>query len=145
MKENSMKKDQLLCTLGTAAFLVGTGETATTVTAATWHNGTPAVLRGKWQTRTIHTPLGSDSSKATISKRNLTFNYFGSMPDKFTHVKWRKLNHHTYRFKAWRFIDGYQHRTHTITIKRTSQNTFYSHLDGHKYPETSVQELFHRK
>lgn len=30
-----MKKDQLLCTLGTAAFLVGTGETATTVTAAT--------------------------------------------------------------------------------------------------------------
>lgn len=123
--------------------MLGTDMFSTPTSAETWYSGVPAVLRGKWRTRTLSTPVVKDHSTASFARHTIVFNYFGSMPDKFSHLKWHRTHKYKYSFKVKRFMDGYK-RTHRLIVKRTSRNTIYIHLDGHKYPGASVQELFHR-
>ncbi|EEI24182.1 hypothetical protein [Lentilactobacillus hilgardii] len=129
--------------LSVVSIIFGVGYQSLNVNASTWHFGTPTFLRGHWQTRTISTPIGKDKSKASFGQHTIIFNSFGSMPDKFKQLRWHQVHKYIYSIKAKEFIDGYQ-KIHHLTIRRTSRHTIYIHLDGHKYPATSSQDLFHR-
>ncbi|PAK84336.1 hypothetical protein [Lentilactobacillus parakefiri] len=116
------------------ACLFAIGYQASSANAATWHSGTPSALQGKWRQKTVIKDGGSQHvsyNRVSITKKSVETNSFGSMPDLFTHIKWRKAGHHIYVLHARRFIDGYQHKIHTLTIKQVSHNRMYMHLDGH--------------
>lgn len=136
-----MKKWKLL--LGMIALSLGLTlafDSSTNVNAASWHRGTPVALRGHWKMKT-HSIGGIYYDKVSITKKMVRADYFGSMPDEFTHIRWRKLNHNTYMLHARRFIDGYNHKIHRLTIKRTSHNRMYLHLDGHSYLSNRHKEF----
>ncbi|MCT3398881.1 hypothetical protein [Lentilactobacillus hilgardii] len=129
-----------------AAFLVGVNMTVISSHAAGWHSGTPYALRGHWRTKTIHQKGNmKTTSKAAIGANKIEFNYFGSMPDIFAHIKWHKFSQQVYILKARRFLDSYQ-KVYQITIKRPAKNKMWVYLDGdaYPYPGSSTTRLFHR-
>ncbi|MEE8823422.1 hypothetical protein LASUN_10340 [Lentilactobacillus sunkii] len=140
-----MKKWKLL--LGMIALSLGlvfTFNNSTNVNAASWHRGTPIALRGHWKQKTYISDGNSKTvyyNKISITQKMVEADYFGSMPDEFTHIRWRKLNHNTYLLHARRFIDGYNHKIHKLTIRRTSRNRMYLHLDGHSYLSNRHKEF----
>lgn len=139
-----MKKWKLLLGLiGLSLGLMLAFGTSTSISAASWHRGTPVALRGHWKQKTYISDGKSRMvyyDKISISKKTLEANYFGGMPDKFTHIKWHKVSHNTYVLHARRFIDGY-HKIHRLTIKKTSHNRMYLHLDGHNYLSSRHKEF----
>lgn len=138
-----MKFTKVILTM-TFACLFTIGYQTCTTSAATWHTGTPTALQGKWQQKSSnHDGNHAYYNKVSITKKSLETTYFGGMPDLFTHIKWHKVSHNTYVLHARRFIDGYQHKIHRLTIKRISHNRMYMHLDGHTY-FSSRHHLFNR-
>lgn len=53
MRSNKHIKMLLIGMIASMELLLGEGMTAPTAHAATWHNGTPTVLRGTWKTKTL--------------------------------------------------------------------------------------------
>lgn len=138
-----MKFIKILITVLTA-FLLGMTYQVANSNATAWHSGTPAALRGHWKQKTYIRDGNVKHvyyNKVVISKKIVESQSFGSMPDQFTHIKWRKLNHNTYLLHARRFIDGYNHKIHRLTIKKTSHNRMYMHLDGHAYLSSGIMSL----
>ena len=133
-----MKLTKLLLTFLTA-LIVALCYQEVVRSASSWHPGTPTALRGNWKQKSAVSDGGTRhgyDNKVKIAKHSLEATYFGGMPDLFTHIKWRRINHNTYALHARRFSDGYNHKVHRLTIKRISHNRMYMHLDGHSYFST---------
>jgi hypothetical protein len=100
-----MKTNAAIATaLITAGLGIGTGSTV--ANAASWHNGTPSALRGKWKTKTYHNRFVSGYSRTYITKHSIhtqTHTIGGSsdnMPPIIEHAKYRYLGNHLYTFKG---------------------------------------------
>ncbi|VDG19692.1 hypothetical protein [Lactobacillus brevis ATCC 367] [Lactiplantibacillus mudanjiangensis] len=117
--------------LGTAAItglvlLMPNTTTTQPVQAATWHHGTPKIVRGYWK---------HDDSIVTITSKSFTQERLGWPATKFTKLRYQKVNATTYKLKGTYHNGNLATKnSHLKLVKKGSQLKFkYSWASRFQY------------
>lgn len=113
-----MKTKTMIATALLTAGL-GFGVVNTTANAASWHKGTPKVLRGNWNNRKGKVEL-------QVSRKSIyVMPYNGAAISRVKSIKYRYVGNHTYQYHQ-KFQEG---GSHTGKI-RLSNNHHYVKVQG---------------
>ena len=118
-----MKK--LLIGLVTALAFMNVG-VGTTANASSWHRGAPKIARGTWSDEWNY-PKGGEYDILYISKHKLIFD---DNTPYLTHLKYKKIGYHTYKFRGYEFELGHNQSTAAMYFTKHTVR-FYSY--GHVY------------
>ncbi|WP_288531048.1 hypothetical protein [uncultured Secundilactobacillus sp.] len=122
-------KKSFLATLALSAGLTGgLVGTTTSVNAASWHKGMPAILKGEWQAKSGDI-LSISNQHLTVMPEN------GAALPMYKHIYYRYIGKRVYRYKQ-----TYAAGTSTTTYGKVkvSKNGHYAYVAG-------THELFHLK
>lgn len=104
-----------------------------TAQAATWHKGTPKVLRGKWRVKHVST----STERLQITKSRVYLYSAGSFNLK--NVKYKKTGAHSYKVRGYEYT--YLNSNSTITFRTKGTHTIQ--YKGN-YPGASWINYIHR-
>ncbi len=88
---------------------------ATTAQAASWHAGTPKVLRGKWRVKHVSTK----TTRLKITKSHVYL--YSAGPFNLKKVKYKKTGARTYKVRGYEY--SYLHATSTISFRTKKNHT----------------------
>ncbi|CAJ1224640.1 hypothetical protein [Lactiplantibacillus xiangfangensis] len=108
-------KTALIVIIAMISFVTVSSLNSTTAQAATWHKGTPKVLRGKWRIKHVSTRV--DRLKVTKKRVYL----YSSGPFHLKNIKYKKTGAHSYKVRGYEYT--YLHAKTTISFKK---------IKGHK-------------
>ncbi|RRK09293.1 hypothetical protein D1831_13490 [Lactiplantibacillus garii] len=99
----------LLTIAATLSLSTAVTMTDTTAQAATWHKGTPKVIRGKWRVKHVSTKVAH--LKVTKSRVYL----YSAGKFYLKNVKYKKVSAKTYKVRGYEYT--YLHSKNTVSFK----------------------------
>ncbi|MCH4165103.1 MAG: hypothetical protein LKF37_10055 [Lentilactobacillus diolivorans] len=111
-----MKLKRLVAGVAMASFMgVGVFSSSQQINAATWHKGTPKIIRGTWKMD------GHKHTRWIIGKSEMSlFSPESSWGKPFSHLRYRKYNRYTFKL-FWHDNDG-----------GINMVSYWRHIDSHE-------------
>ena len=102
--------------------------------AATWHKGTPKVLRGKYKRGRAARSGAQTWIRIDVNKSAYEFAQPASPVQVVKHVSYKKLGKHTYKLRGTGIRSGYYLGGKTsMTLKKSGHRVVLGTLTFHKY------------